>query len=124
MLYIFQNKKDLVVHVQMGSQATLAYLVKMKRTRNLLMIKEAKKTWAFFLANQITLNAEYLPGTLNTRAEKTSREMKNSSSEWILNKLIFQKLIQALGLVNVDLFASRLSHQIPKYISWQPDPHT
>ena len=68
--YIFQNKKDLAVHVQMDSQATLAYLVKMKRTRNLLMIKEAKKTWAFCLANQITLNAEYLPGTLNTRAER------------------------------------------------------
>ena len=47
--YIFQNKKDLVVHVQMGNQAALAYLVKMKRTRNLLMIKEAKKKWEFCL---------------------------------------------------------------------------
>ena len=72
----------------------------------------------------ILFTAEYLPGTLNTRADKTSREMKNSSSEWILNKPIIQKLIQALGPVDVDLFASRLSHQIPKYISWQLDPHT
>ena len=58
--------------------------------------------------------------TLNTRADKTSRRMKNLSSEWILNKPIFQKLIQALG--SVDLFISRLCHQILKYISWQPDP--
>ena len=26
--------------------------------------------------------------------------------------------------VDVDLFASRLCHQIPKYVSWQRDPHT
>ena len=49
--------------------------------------------------------------------------MESSSSEWILNKPIFQKLIQTLGPVDVDLFASRLCHQIATYISWQQDPH-
>ena len=70
-------KKDLAVHVQMDNQAALAYLVKMGGTRNQLIIQEAKEIWEFFLANQITLTAEYLPGTLNTRANKASREMKN-----------------------------------------------
>ena len=36
---------------------------------------------------------------------------------------MFQKLIQTLGPVNVDLFAFMLYHQIPRYISWQQDPH-
>ena len=36
---------------------------------------------------------------------------------------MFQKLIQALGPVDVDLFAFRLYHQIQRYISWQPDLH-
>ena len=49
--------------------------------------------------------------------------MKNSPSDWILKQPLFQKLIQALRPVDVDLFASRLCHQIPWYISWQPDPH-
>ena len=39
---------------------------------------------------------------------KNSSELENSSSEWTLNKTIFQKLIQVLRLVNVDVFASRL----------------
>ena len=117
-------KKDLAVHVQMDNQAALVSLIKMGGTRDLLMIQEAKKIWEnLFYANQITLTAEYLPGTLNTRADKAFREVKNSSSEWTLNKPIFQKLIQTLALVDVDLFASKLCHQIPKYISWQPDPH-
>ena len=29
----------------------------------------------------------------------------------------------ALGPVDMDMFASRLCHQILKYINWQPDPH-
>ena len=89
-------KKDLAVHVQMDNQAALTYLVKMGGTRNLLMIQEAKEIWEFCLANQITLTAEYLPRTLNTMADKASKEMKNSSSEWILIKSIFQKLISNL----------------------------
>ena len=118
-----------ILQIQKGSsspctnQAALVYLVKMGRTRNLLTIQEAREIWEFSLANQITLIAEYLLGTLNTWAGKASRKMKSSSSEWILNKAKFQKLIQTLGPVDVDLFVSRMCHQIPKYISWQPDPH-
>ena len=36
--------------------------------------------------------------TLNTTADKASREIKNLSSKWILNKPIFQKLIQTICL--------------------------
>ena len=44
-------KKDLAVHLQMENQAALTYLVTMRGTRNLLIIQEAKETWAFYLAN-------------------------------------------------------------------------
>ena len=121
--YILQIQKGSSSAVQIDSQPALAYLVKMGGARNLPMIQEAKEIWEFCSVNQITLTAEYLPETLNTRADKASREMNKSSSEWILNKPIFKKMIQALGPVDKDMFASRLCHQIPKYISWQPDPH-
>ena len=121
--YILQLQKGSSSAVQIDSQPALAYLVKMGGARNLPMIQEAKEIWEFCSVNQITLTAEYLPETLNTRADKASREMNKSSSEWILNKPIFKKMIQALGPVDKDMFASRLCHQIPKYISWQPDPH-
>ena len=50
--------------------------------------------------------------------------MKNSPNEWILKEPMFQKIIQAFRRVDVDLFASRMCHQIPWYIIWQPDPYT
>ena len=54
-------------------QAPLAYLVKLEDTRNILMIQEAKDIWEFCLSNHITLTAEYLLGTLDTRADRYSR---------------------------------------------------
>ena len=93
----------------------------MEGTRNLLMIQEAGETWETCLFSQLTLTSEYLLGTLNTSADNVSIETKNSSSEWILNRPIFLKLMQALRPEDVDLFASRFLPQIPKYISWQPD---
>ena len=35
---------------------------------------------------------------------------------------IFHRINQRLGPLKVDLFASRLTHQLPMYISWRPDP--
>ena len=43
-----------------------------------------------------------------------------SSSEWELNMndLIFKQL----GRCEVHLFATRLNHKVPQYVSWRPDP--
>ena len=44
------------------------------------------------------------------------------SSEWKLRPLIFSKICQRLGKKpEIDLFASRLSNQLPGYCSWKPD---
>ena len=46
------------------------------------------------LFSQLYDNVKYLLGNLYTKTDKASREMKNSSSKWILNKTSFRKLIQ------------------------------
>ena len=45
------------------------------------------------------------------------------SAEWQLRKDIFQDLMQEVYQCDVDLFASRLNHQLPQFISWRPDPY-
>ena len=62
-------KNHLAVHVQMYNQAALAYLVKMRETRNLIIIQEAKEPWKFCLENQIASTAEYLPKIKNLSSE-------------------------------------------------------
>ena len=35
---------------------------------------------------------------------------------------VFQQVCQRRGTPKVDLFASRLSHQLLQYFAWKPDP--
>jgi hypothetical protein len=40
----------------------------------------------------------------------------------MLNKYAFRQINKSLGAPDVDLFASRLNNQLPRYVSWLPDP--
>ena len=41
--------------------------------------------------------------------------------DWMLNPRLFQIPNQQLGLFEVDLFATRLTRQLPTFYSWRPD---
>ena len=49
--------------------------------------------------------------------------MITDSSDWKLNPAFFEILLQKWGPLQVDLFASRLTFQLPQFVSWKPDPH-
>ena len=72
------------------------------------------------LAN-IALEAQYLPGVMNSIADRESRTWLDRS-EWKLCPQIFQRINAQLGPLLTDLFASRLSNQLPIFVSWKPDP--
>ena len=50
-----------------------------------------------------------------------SRQTRDSNKRK-LNPTIFMKLRQIRGIPEMDLFALRVSHQLPHYISWKIDP--
>ena len=43
-------------------------------------------------------------------------------SDWLLNREVFRKILRRFPRLNVDLFASRLTYQLPRFFSWRPDP--
>ena len=67
------------------------------------------------------ITAEWIPSHLNTVADWESRNVRDSS-EWKLCPKTFRLLCHRWGSPGVDLFASRISHQLEKYVSWKPDP--
>ena len=67
------------------------------------------------------IRAEYLPGVENVVADWESRH-HNDSSNWQLSPAVFDAVSQLLGPFSIDLFASRINHQLPIYCSWRPDP--
>ncbi|XP_044124960.1 uncharacterized protein LOC122919834 [Bufo gargarizans] len=69
----------------------------------------------------ISVVAEYLPGLHNTLADWSSRYISDSS-DWKLDETVFSAISSLWGPFAVDLFASRLNTQLPRFFSWRPDP--
>ena len=44
------------------------------------------------------------------------------NKEWIIRPDIFRKNTDIWGEPSIDLFASRLNHEVSCYVSWKPDP--
>ena len=77
----------------------------------------------FCFKNEIWITAAHIPGAENVIADYESRK-SYKDAEWMLNPEIFQKAIKHLKFKpDLDCFASRLNAQLPKYISYNPDPY-
>ena len=116
-----RNRKVSSIHLQIDNTVALSYLMKMGGTKSWELTKISKRIWHYLLDKEITLTAEWIPTQLNIVADWESRNVKDST-EWKLSQTIFQKICKAMGTPNIDLFASRVSHQVPTYLSLKADP--
>ena len=73
------------------------------------------------MSRNIWLSAEYITSQDNKDADEQSR-ITHNNAEWHLNSNIFKLIILLWGKPDIDLFASRLNHQLDTYCSWKPDP--
>ena len=60
------------------------------------------------MKKQIWLTAAHITGTQNVEADREPR--------------IFRQITDIWGEPSIDLFVSRLNHQVSCYVSWKPDP--
>ena len=117
------TKTRVCAHVKllMDNASAVAYINKMGGTHSQNLSNLAIDLWEWCFQHQLVVSAQHLPGHLNVRADQESREI-NDSSDWKLNPTVFQALSKMWGPFQVDLFASRLTHQLPIFASWKPDP--
>ena len=109
------------IHAKMDNKVALSYLVKMGDTHNKDFLGLSKQIWDYQQSKKITITAEYLPGHLNVTVHWESRNFQDKG-DWKLSPEVFAKICQKLGTPSIDLFASWMSHQLPIYIAWKPDP--
>ena len=57
-----------------------------------------------------------------TTMRQTGNPGWTDSSDWKLDQIVFARLNDLWGPLEVDLFARRLTNQLPSYVSWRPDP--
>ena len=81
----------------------------------------AVEIWMLCGRHDMHLSAAHIPGKHNISADIASREF-HDAAEWMLRPQVFDKIVEKWGVPDIDLFASRLNHQLPTYVSWKPDP--
>jgi len=116
-----QSPRPLTVYLHMDNTAAISYLNRKGGTASPSLCKLAKQTWQWCMSQNISLVANHLPGHLNSVADRESR-IAQDRWDWQLHPNIFLKINQRWGPLAVDLFASRLTNQLPVYFSWRPDP--
>ena len=116
-----KSRTGQLVLLQLDNQRAVAYINNMGGTVSPQLTNLAKALWMWALSNDIVLSAEYIPGVANVAADAESRSMTDRTN-WKLHPRLLQEINQKWGPLEVDLLASRLSTQLPRYFSWKPDP--
>ena len=109
------------VKVNSDNSTAMCYLNSMGGTKSPPCNKLVQDIWTWCMQNKVLFSASHLPGVLNVEADQRSRQF-NERTEWHLREDVFQQITKLWGTPKIDLFASKLNSQLPKYASWTPDP--
>ena len=100
----------------MDNIVVLIYLKKMGGNKNQKMTILSKEIREMLTSKQIMITMEYLPSSLNKVTDLESHR-KVDPSEWVICQHVFHNLCLKLGTPTVDLFASKVPHQVAQYVA-------
>ena len=106
--------------MNIDNTTAVAYIAHMGGSKSVACNELAKQLWTWCISRQIWVSVAHLRGVENVVADRKSRVF-HDETEWMLNREIFHTLCTEY-VPSIDLFASRLNAQLPRYVSWQPDP--
>ncbi|KAK3106325.1 hypothetical protein FSP39_017740 [Pinctada imbricata] len=118
-----RTMKNVHIQIQVDNFVAMSYINNMGG-RKLALNDLTRNIWEWCIHRDIWLSAVHLPGVQNIHADRLSRKL-NDDLEWMLNRKLFCQIATVfnLDLSNiVDMFASRLNHQVNQYVSFLPDP--
>ena len=110
------------IRIKSDNSTCVSYINKKGGSKSTKLNAIALELWFWCSDRNIILTAEHIPGKTNVQADFLSRNI-NNSGEWGLDEGKFHAIIDHFQMrPSIDLFASRLNHKCPRYISWLPDP--
>ena len=106
---------------ELDNMTAVSYINQMGGSKSVACDSLAKKIWNWCIPRNIWLTAVHIPGSSNVIADSLSR--RHSDYEWMLNGEYFVRLCGIFPNLSIDLFASTLNYQLPRYAAWKPDPN-
>ena len=107
-LTFLKYKSKLSVLLRLDNTSALAYINNLGGTVSPELVDLAKTQWMWCLERNIHITAQHLPGVQNHIADVESWTMVDRS-DWKLNPILFKRIINIFGPIEVDQFASRLT---------------
>ena len=121
--YVPLYQKCKHVRIMSDNTSAIAYVNKQGGTHSMIQNDLAVQIWEYVMENNIHISAAHIPGKHNVLADEASRKFQDAA-EWMIDTKMFRKMSLYYGQPDIDLFASRLNHQISTYVSWLPDPES
>ena len=109
------------IKVLSDNTTTVAYLRNMGGSHSIPCNNITREIWLWCKDREIWITPAHIPGVENTEADLASRVF-NDQTEWKLDPQVLTDIFTLFGRPVLDLFASRLNYQLPRYVSWIPDP--
>jgi len=119
--FLKNNKTYKHVRIMSDNATSIAYINNKGGCKSEYCNNMSQRIWEFCIERGLHVSAAHIPGTHNITADIASRQFKESA-EWMLCPSVFKSLCDKFGTPEIDLFATRLNKQLPKYVSWLPDP--
>ena len=107
--------------ISTDNSSVVAYLNKQGGTHSQEMCALIWRIMAWTNARGIQIRAKHIPGNLNVLADSLSKKDKVIQTEWALNHRVFNQICHCWHQPMVDLFATKLNHKLPMYVSPVPD---
>ena len=114
-------KRDLHILLWIDNQSAVAYINHKGGNHSTQLAQLAIQFWSWALQKGITLEARHIAGKKNVQADRMSRTIQDRS-DWKLRTALFHQLNILWGPLEIDLFATRISTQLPRFFSWKPEP--
>ena len=104
--------KNKHVKILCDNSTTVAYVNAMGAQNPHIVTKLQYDIWDWC----VNVTATHIAGVENTKADKKSR-LFNDRTKWTLKWEIFAQITTHWGTPEIDLFATRLNTQLPKFVS-------
>ena len=117
---LYSSKCSVHIEIQSDNVSAVSYCNDFGGMASEAMDSVARMMWNWCIERDIHISAVYIPGCLNT-ADFFSRNF-SESTEWMLKRDIFVRVCKNCFTPDIDLFASRLSKQLDRFVSWFPEP--
>ena len=115
---LLKNQSSKIISLNMGSSTAVAYINHKGGTHSPELLQVALQLWNWCIQRNLFIIAYHVPGKTNVVADRESREFIDNS-DWKVDPIIISPFLRGCS---TDLFASRLTHQLARYITWRPDP--